>query len=668
VFLDHQPRGADLDQTVTSHRSPVSGHRSRDDKSPKQRSLSTRRSPSPGRSERRVSRSPSYQRRRSDDSRVTQRRSPATGHRSPVTGRVHSTGASRSRTSDNQSRAAIPDRTDSSYYDRRRVPGPSGSVSRGDQDNSTRRTDDPRRQSPSVDQSSRRVQRSPPGDRRSRSPTKRYTSQRVRSRDSSRSRPTVTSDSDYRSPGRRRSRSLSPLQRRSQRYNSENDPPVYSSRESSDRRRSAPRDYSPEDRNSNRDSREYVSPSGDSTREDQFNDRLYYRESRSPSEGRSRKRRRSGSPQFRVPKVPYKKLIRQMETYLGDDLPTFSSTKRPACRSALRAPKATSDDIRPLPISDALSNAMLDAQKSIFGFDGDSISSLPPLHFVPDNNKGKAALPSFPEAYYRVQDDVLDSRASKLGADAASLWGSKPTDIKSFSFDPASFDRAESAIRRSLLALNHADWFCSGLCRADEVFLNPSSPRDEREDAILFYNRIKDSLGMCLETALCHQSHLLSVFLAQKRDSILKVHKGALHQGVMPFLRAQPVLAKRCIFGPVSQAARPLQEVARADKMASVMKDAVLGMSRSRSSFKGASSSTRGGSSRGSSSRARSGPSRSSSTFHNRQSGSSDRQPRAQSTTSKPDFTAPASRGSAQPSRGAPFRGRGGRRPAQRKY
>jgi hypothetical protein len=125
-------------------------------------------------------------------------------------------------------------------------------------------------------------------------------------------------------------------------------------------------------------------PSGRSVWEDSGRDRSERDEFSPESDDRRRRRSRSRSPEFRVPRVPYKKLLRQMEVYLGEDLPHFSISRPTSCHSALRTPLVVRDEIRPLPISPALSSAILASQKKVFGFTSTSTSSLPPLHFVPE--------------------------------------------------------------------------------------------------------------------------------------------------------------------------------------------------------------------------------------------------------------------------------------------
>jgi hypothetical protein len=388
------------------------------------------------------------------------------------------------------------------------------------------------------------------------------------------------------------------------------------------------------------------------------------RDSRSPSSEGSRRRAhkrrhsRSRSPEEgKVSKVSYKRMLKKMEKLLGDDLPSCAVHSKPTLiRSAIRAPKASVDAIRPLPVSSLLSSAVEHAQRSVFGNDSTDIFSKPPLHFIPSNS-GKVTAPSFLDAYYQIDGDVLDHRASKIQADAASLWGSKKTDIKDYTFDASTFDKAESAVRKSLLALNHCDWFTSSLVRADEVITDPDSTQRDYDNAVDFNSRVKDSIGMCLETACKQQAFLLSLLLAKKRDSAIHLHKDALHPGLVPFLRAQPILSKQAVFGPVAEIAKELQATSRADKTTAVMKDAVLAMSRSRGGSS-RTSSTRGRTSSAFSKSSRSQP-RQTSTHTSRPSQYPSR-PRTQVSSARPDFTAPPPRGSSSGSR--PFRSRGSRR------
>jgi hypothetical protein len=97
---------------------------------------------------------------------------------------------------------------------------------------------------------------------------------------------------------------------------------------------------------------------------------------------------------------------------------------------------------------------------------------------------------------------------------------------------------------------------------------------------VIFSRRIKGSIGMCIETIASNQAFLLSSLLLQKRDSILEGHSGAIHPGLVPFLRAQPLLSGTSIFGEVSELAKDLPEVNQSDRTLRTMKDTVTAMSR----------------------------------------------------------------------------------------
>jgi hypothetical protein len=139
------------------------------------------------------------------------------------------------------------------------------------------------------------------------------------------------------------------------------------------------------------------------------------------------------------------------------------------------------------------------------------------------------------------------------------------------------------------------------LIKSDAILLDENATQDKYDDALLFSKVIKESIGMCLETITSHQTFLLSSLLLQKRESVLKAHSGAIHPGLVPFLRAQPLLSGRSMFGEVSELAKEMQEANKSDRSSLAMRDAVTAMTRiassSKSSFssqRGATSSTRG--------------------------------------------------------------------------
>jgi hypothetical protein len=104
---------------------------------------------------------------------------------------------------------------------------------------------------------------------------------------------------------------------------------------------------------------------------------------------------------------------------------------------------------------------------------------------------------------------------------------------------------------------------------------------------------------MCLETIASNQTFLLSSLLLQKRDSVLKGHSGAIHPGLVPFLRAQPLLSGTSIFGEVSELAKEMQQAKQSDRTFRTMSDAVTAMSKAASSTRSSFSAQRGSTTRG---------------------------------------------------------------------
>jgi hypothetical protein len=309
----------------------------------------------------------------------------------------------------------------------------------------------------------------------------------------------------------------------------------------------------------------------------------------SPKRSRRRSRSRSRSPASGDEKdvmslVKYTELIEQMAFYLGDDLPACTASPLPApCRSAIRATKAVPDAVRPLPLSPLVTSSILKAQKLRLGFASLDISTQPPVHFIPLKPDRKLhTMPSFKYQYYKTEEDILQPIAAVLEPDASSLWGSKPPVVPlSLNVSMNDLNRTETVSRRTLLALNSCEWFLASLVKVDSILTDENATQVQFDDATLFSKRVKESIGMCLESIAENQTFLLSSLLLQKRETLLKGPSGAIHPGLLPFLRAQPLLNGTAIFGKVSELARDLQEANKADRTYNTMEKAVSAMSRS---------------------------------------------------------------------------------------
>jgi hypothetical protein len=389
---------------------------------------------------------------------------------------------------------------------------------------------------------------------------------------------------------------------------------------------------------------------------------VYHKHSRhSHSHDRSRSRSRSRSVSSDderdvISMVKFTDLLNQMEFYLGDDLPPSVASPLPApCRSAIRATKDAPAAVRHLPISPLITSSFLKAQNDRLGFSTSDNSTRPPVHFKPSfPSRGKPnALPRFKKQYYKTEEDILKSVPAVLEPDASSLWGSKPPSVpSSFTVTLNEMDKTETVARRSLLALNSCEWFLASLIKSDTVPSDEDATQDEYNDALLFSKRIKESIGMCLETIASNQTCLLSSLLLQKMDSVLKGHSGAIHPGLVPFLRAQPLLSGTSIFGEVSELAKEMQEANKSDRTFLTMRDAVTAMSRAASSNKSSFSSQTGSTTRGA------GQSRPNARARGAQRGGLGRS--TPFTSQKQDFTTPTAQPQSQPGRGR-ARGRGGR-------
>jgi hypothetical protein len=259
--------------------------------------------------------------------------------------------------------------------------------------------------------------------------------------------------------------------------------------------------------------------------------------------------------------------------------------------------KVTPDDVRHLPISSLIKSSFLNVQKTRFNrilhfrhfFEA-------PVHFMPifRNRSKPHTLPKFRKRYYQTEEDILQPVPAVLELDASSLWGSVPPTVPTtFTVPLSDMDRTETVARRTLLALNSCEWFQASLIKSDNILSDDNSTQDEFNDAVLFSRRIKESIGMCLETIASNQTLLLSSLLLQKRDSLLEGHAGAIHPGLVQFLRAQPLLNSTAIF------AKEMQEANKNDRTFRTMSDALSTMSKSTSGNKSSFAGQRGASARG---------------------------------------------------------------------
>jgi hypothetical protein len=395
---------------------------------------------------------------------------------------------------------------------------------------------------------------------------------------------------------------------------------------------------------------------------------------RSRRHSRSRSRSRSpasGDEKDVLSLVKYTELIEQMAVYLGDDLPTCTVSPLPApCRSAIRATRAIPDAVRPLPLSPLITSSVLRAQKLRLGFASLDISTRPPVHFIPLKTDRKLhAMPSFKYQYYKTEEDILQPIAAVLEPDASSLWGSKPPVVPcSLNVLTVDLNKTETVARRSLLALNSCEWFLASLVKVDSILTDENATQVQFDDATLFSRRVKESIGMCLESIAENQAFLLSSLLLQKRETLLKGPSGAIHPGLVPFLKAQPLLNGTAIFGKVSELARDLQDANKADRTFSTMEKAVSAMTRSLSKPSARGSSGRGASLprargyRGSRGMGRASP------FSGEKMDFTTPSDQPQTSAVRGQFSAGRGFTRGRPGRGRPFQPRGGttRRPAHK--
>jgi hypothetical protein len=140
------------------------------------------------------------------------------------------------------------------------------------------------------------------------------------------------------------------------------------------------------------------------------------------------------------------------------------------------------------------------------------------------------------------------------------LWPDSSSKDKSSTMyvDTRTIDNIEASAQRLLMALNYCDFFAGAVNKAFKTIRKGKSTSVEAEAAMDLADRVRKSMGRCLEAVVQQQAYVLTAATAIKRDHVLKQHKSSLQESVTQWLRAQPVLSATSLFGPVADKARPL--------------------------------------------------------------------------------------------------------------
>lgn len=201
---------------------------------------------------------------------------------------------------------------------------------------------------------------------------------------------------------------------------------------------------------------------------------------------------------------------------------------------------------------------MRDFQQEASGYNFAEFSTQPPLSF--DFAKRRTAKPPrFKRRFYQVTPDLLTAEPSAPDSDITSMIldqsKSKP---KTVAVDTSVLDNFETASRRSLLALNHLEWFARGIRKSFDVLLDDTLSDPDRRKASEFADRLRDSIGLCLESTVRNQAYTLGTITHLKREAFLSQNSSSFHHSVTPWLLNQPVLNGKSLFGPVSDKIRPV--------------------------------------------------------------------------------------------------------------
>jgi hypothetical protein len=112
--------------------------------------------------------------------------------------------------------------------------------------------------------------------------------------------------------------------------------------------------------------------------------------------------------------------------------------------------------------------------------------------------------------------------------------------------------------------------------KAFHLLKGGESTESELKATLELADKVRGCIGHCIEDVVKHQAHVLTATTVAKRDDILAQHKSEVPEGLRDWLRAQPVLTGKSLFGKVADKAKPLQTEYRAK----MKDDVVIGLNK----------------------------------------------------------------------------------------
>jgi hypothetical protein len=349
---------------------------------------------------------------------------------------------------------------------------------------------------------------------------------------------------------------------------------------------------------------------------------------------------------------PFKEFLKSCMIFLGEDMPPVTARPRPdILMSAFQDDPSAREPYQHLGVPTLVTTAFKHTRRNFFGGEPLSATSDTPFPVNPLEKKfGK--LPPFKSRFYRTDDALLQDGPKLVDPNASSLWPDAGKDkAKTIPIDRKVLQNMGVAAERSCMTITYFEFFAAVMSKAFGIMKDKDSTTEAQRNAALdLADRARLSMGRCLIDVTINQAYVLTASTLTSRDAVLERHKSVLPKEGSDWMRAQPVLTGKSLFGPVAEKVKVLQEEQRSRRR----DDAVSSISRQNRAHPYRQSS--------SSQKPRGGRNESAYSSFDRN------KPKKQSNktyNNKPDYTSAALKKDdykgKKPSRGRPFPSRGGR-------
>jgi hypothetical protein len=170
-------------------------------------------------------------------------------------------------------------------------------------------------------------------------------------------------------------------------------------------------------------------------------------------------------------------------------------------------------------------------------------------------------LPVVRPRYYKTDDLQLQDGAKRGDPDTSSLWPDARKDrAKSVSIDKSVLENLGVAAERSCMAINYFEFFAAVMKMSFTVPRDNKSSEKMKTAALDLADRARASMGRCLIDVNNHQEFILTSSTITCRDAVLQQHKSDLPSKAANWMRAQPILTGKSLFGQVSERVKPYRK------------------------------------------------------------------------------------------------------------